>query len=78
MRWRRRRGPGYVALVDDDEERKAREWWGAVFVGVGSIASLYVPVSDLNVLGELPARAGARQGLGTLEEEEEGLLLDDL
>ncbi|GAB1314820.1 hypothetical protein MFIFM68171_05030 [Madurella fahalii] len=77
MSWRR---AGYVAL-DGEGGGKQEEWWNAVCVGVGSIACLYVPVSDLNVLGELdlkaslPPTAMSRQGFGMLED---AVPLDDL
>lgn len=80
IRWRR---GGYVALDGEGGGGGGRqeEWWNAICVGVGSIASLYVPVSDLNVLGELdvkttsPPTAASRQGFGVLED---AVPLDDL
>ncbi|KXX81470.1 hypothetical protein MMYC01_201753 [Madurella mycetomatis] len=77
IRWRR---GGYVAL-DGEGGGKHEGWWNAICVGVGSIANLYVPVSDLNVLGELdvktslPPTAASRQGFGMLDD---AVPLDDL
>jgi hypothetical protein len=75
MRWR-----GYTILDgEDDKLVKEERGWAAVVVCMGSIASLYVPVSDLNVLGELAEVRTplplARQGFGMSED---AVPLDDL
>lgn len=61
-----------------EKKNKKEGWWSILVVGVESISRLYVPVSDMNVLGELDVKsfAAARHGLDGVWEE--GMELDEL
>ncbi|KAL2263277.1 hypothetical protein VTK26DRAFT_7467 [Humicola hyalothermophila] len=73
---------GYVPGIQERGNgplKKEEGWWSILVVGVGSVARLYVPVSDLDVLDELDVKSfsAARQRRdGRIWEG--GIELDDL
>ena len=71
-------GNGPQTWESRTEKNKKEGWWSILVVGVESISRLYVPVSDMNVLGELDVKsfAAARHGLDGVWEE--GMELDEL
>ncbi len=77
--WRR----GYVVLEEGDDEdfeedgEQKEGWWSILLVGVGNISNLYIPISDMDVLGELDTKSFPSSQYES-EVWEEGLELDDL